>query len=206
MITRRSTSRPVQVRADGDQKRIEGYAIVFYDEANADGTQYELWPGTFERVMPGCVIRTNDLMGFWNHDMSKILGRESAQTLEFNIDSVGLRYSILVGNSTHALDALDCVQRGDVRGSSFGFRTIKEAWANKDDGGEIRELMEMEVVEVSPTPLPAYSGTSAASRWKDDADLIKLRSQREEFHARQQLEAYKDRQRRMHADMLIRGI
>ncbi|MCA9167579.1 MAG: HK97 family phage prohead protease [Planctomycetales bacterium] len=49
---------------------ITGYAAKFYKE-NDPGTQYQLWPGAYERVMPGAFAsvfkRRDDVRGLFNH-------------------------------------------------------------------------------------------------------------------------------------------
>ena len=47
----RSIHRAPEIRSDGDKFVIGGYAAVFY-RAGDPSTEYELWPGTVERIAP----------------------------------------------------------------------------------------------------------------------------------------------------------
>jgi HK97 family phage prohead protease len=55
------------------------------------------------------------------------------------------------------------IARGDVYGSSFGFRNAKDRWERKD-GKALRTLVEMDVFDVGPVVNPAYEDTSVAVR------------------------------------------
>ena len=48
-----------------------------------------------------------------------------------------------------------------VRGASFGFKTIKDAWS-REDGTTIRTLHDIELVEISLTAIPVYTATDVA--------------------------------------------
>ena len=202
MLTRITTLRPLEVRRDGDETRIEGYAAVFF-RAGDPGTEYELWPGTFERVLPGAFdsVPGSDVRAFWQHDSSRILGRTSSGTLDLSIDDVGLRYSIVAGSSPQHLDAIESIEPGDVDGSSFGFRIKVETWREGEAGGEIRELVELDVLEVSPVTFPAYTGTSAGLR-SDGQGVAEIRAAREA--ARRDSERAR-RARTMDIDKLLLG-
>lgn len=199
----RRTRDSLLTRAKASGNTISGYAIVFY-RAGDPGTEYELWPasgttrGAVERIMPGALDRSLaevDCRCFWSHDSSQVLGRESSGTLKLELDSVGLKYTVVVGSAPAAQNALEAVRRGDVDGSSFGFQIYKggERWIMPDSGPEVRELTEIAVYEVSPVALPAYTGTSAVVRSEAD---------RNEFDRL----ADRARQARMEHDLRRRGI
>ena len=46
---------------------------------------------------------------------------------------------------------------------SFGFRTITDEWRH-EDGEVVRELIEVELFDVSPVTFPAYPQTDIAAR------------------------------------------
>jgi len=113
----------VETRADGN-KVICGYAAVFYNSADP-GTQYELWPGNVERIMPTAFDRAirekDDCRALVNHNPDLLLGRTSAGTLKLFADTVGLGYEIIPPNTQAAKDCIASIERGDMTGSSFGF-------------------------------------------------------------------------------------
>ena len=172
-----NTHRPPETRAEGEARFIEGYAAVFYREGDPS-TEYELWEGCFERVMPTAFREIpNDVCAFWQHDSKQILGRNKAGTLKLEVDDIGLRYSIRCGTSPAHINALEAIERGDIDGSSFSFNVREEAWKFLPDRREIRELIQLELLEVSPVTWPAYSGATAGAR--DKGDIAEARLARE---------------------------
>ena len=70
-------------------------------------------------------------------------------------------------NTTVANDLYESVKRGDVDGTSFGFKVLDDKWSKVEkDGEEImkRTLLEVELYEISPTPFPAYEDTEVDCR------------------------------------------
>jgi HK97 family phage prohead protease len=57
-------------------------------------------------------------------------------------------------------DALEHVRRRDVVGASFGFRDAESEWSMGADGIPVRDVVDMQLIEISPTPAPAYRQTS----------------------------------------------
>lgn len=174
MVERRSVSANVagvQIRAEGDSKKIEGYAAVYFDSRD-DGTEYWLFDDFVERIMPGAfdlAIEEDDVRALFNHDVNHILGRSTSGTLTLSSDKRGLKYSIDLGDTASARDVLSHIQRGDVSGSSFSFRPTRTAWREevKDDRDIlVREIEEVELYDVGPVTFPAYAATSAGVRGK----------------------------------------
>lgn len=166
----------IEIRAGGADKRIVGYAAVFYD--GSDDTQFRLWDGAVERIDRGAFDRAmserQDVVALFNHDPNVPLGRRAAGTLALRVDDVGLHYTIDVGQSQQANDVRDSVERGDVRGSSFSFYVRSEKW-DEDKDGDVRTLLSVDVVDVGPVVFPAYGGTSA--------EAASCRSARLSWHA-----------------------
>lgn len=159
MIERRFHT--VEVRSDNG--KITGTASVTYDPNNR-GTQYQLMPGVFERVMPGAFenLNSQDVVALFNHDQNLVLGR-TPNTLKLWTDESGLRYEIDPDSTTIAQDVQKMIRRGDVRGSSFAFTVNKEKWVEEGDLA-IRELHSLNLHDVSPVTRPAYGATNAQLR------------------------------------------
>lgn len=176
MERRYSNQRKVQIsrRADGPS-RLEGYAAVFYRESDK-ATEYELWPGLIERVMPGAFDRAlrerQDVRALFNHDASAVLGRTGPGTLRLNVDDVGLRYEIDLPDTQAGRDVATSVERGDVTGSSFSFAPHAVTWKDMPDM-TIRELTDVDLYDVSPVTFPAYEGTSVAARSESGVDELR---------------------------------
>jgi hypothetical protein len=62
-----------------------------------------------------------------------------------------------------ANDLCISIERGDTAGCSFGFRTLKDSYAN-DSGTLVRTLEQLELLELTVTANPAYLQTQVDVR------------------------------------------
>ena len=149
-LERRGT---LEIRTDGT--RITGHAIVF-DSRSAD------LGGFIEIIRPQAVDRSmgGDVVALYNHDAAQLLGR-TPKTLQLRKDDRGLAFSLEPAPTQAGREALELVRRGDLTGASFGFKTVKDVWST-DGGVSIRELLDIELVEISLTAFPAYRQTDVA--------------------------------------------
>lgn len=160
----------LEKRADGKGERIAGYAAVFFREGQA-GTEYELWPGYVERVMPGAfdaaLKEEHDCRALFNHDPSQLLGRTASETCRLSVDSKGLRYEVDPPDTTVGHNVLEYLRRRDVTGSSFGFEVIDGDMRRETREGQdvwIREVRSVRLWDVGPVTYPAYTATEAEVR------------------------------------------
>lgn len=162
---------PVKIEQRNDGSiAISGYAAVFH-RASDPGTEFELWEGMVERIMPGAFDRAvseDDVRGLFNHDPSMLLGRTSAETLRLSVDENGLRYEIDLPETSIGKDVAESIRRGDLSGSSFAFLTTDEDW-RKEDGVHIREIRGVRLFDVGPVTYPAYSATTTGLRSDNDS-------------------------------------
>lgn len=159
----RMVHEPVAVRADGETQRLEGYAAVFNRETVIrDFFREVIKPGAFRSV-----LKAADVRALFNHDASAVLGRTGNDTLALEEDSKGLRYTVTPPETTLGRDVLALVQRGDVTGSSFGFRVKTDEWTRPSQPGELplRTISEFEFLrDVGPVTFPAYEETTVQAR------------------------------------------
>lgn len=158
-------SATVEMR-DAEVGIISGYGSVYYD--GSPGSQYELYPGVFERVMPGAwdrvISENDDARGLFNHDTNMILGRRSAGTLRLISDPRGLRYEIDKSSTTVYANLKEWIARRDVTGSSVSFQVSDEQWL-KENGQRIRLIRGFKpLYDVGPVTFPAFEATSAGIR------------------------------------------
>jgi HK97 family phage prohead protease len=205
-IDRRSTAAPVELRENQDgAPTIRGYAAKFYRSSDP-GTEYELWKGARERIMPGAfdkAIQGDDVRGLFNHDPNMLLGRSKAGTLKLEVDEVGLRYEIQPADTSVYKDVVEYLRRGDVDGSSFQFSVPQggEEW-RMEGGSEIRELREVKLYDVGPVTFPAYKSATSGVRSMEDCDEAKER--RDDW--RKEMEKERELLDRQLCEIYLRGI
>jgi uncharacterized protein len=157
---RRYTAWPVEARTRNGGKSIGGYAAVFNSlSQNLGGFVEEVAPEFFNKSRgdgwPGVVAR-------YNHNDDYLLGTTVGSTLRLMVDGTGLDYTVDPPNAR--ADILELVERGDVRSSSFAFRTFEDEWGITDQGFPKRRLLSGQLVDVSPVVSPAYLDTTAGLR------------------------------------------
>ena len=152
---------PVEVHGAGSGRLVAtGYAARF------DAVSQNLG-GFVERIAPTAFRKTlkeADVRALFNHSPDALLGRSSAGTLRMQADKSGLAYEIDLPDTTVGRDVAALLERGDITGSSFGFRTIADAWGETSEGIPLRTLKEVALRDVGPVTFPAYPDASSALR------------------------------------------
>ncbi len=147
----------------GSAPRLEGYAAVFDSPSEDLG-------GFVEYVRTGAFHRTlqsnrHDPLALVHHMPHLVLGRRSAGTLNLSEDSRGLHFRVDLPDTTTARDIAVSVERGDIRGASFAF-TVPDGgdrWTIADDK-VTRDLIDVDLHEITITATPAYADTEVARR------------------------------------------
>lgn len=155
----------------GDDRIVEGYAVVFNSRSN------ELWDfgdGTFVEVIERDAITpelvaSSDVKALLYHNRERVLGRsnkgEGSLTLE--LDDHGLKYRFMAPRTADGDTAVELVKRGDISGSSFAFTvaTGGSRMEEQADGTVLRTITKISgLYDITLTPDPAYSDTSVAVR------------------------------------------
>ncbi len=152
----------IEVRAgENGAKTLRGHAAVF----NSDS---EPMYGFVERIKPGCFSRAigeDDVRALFNHDANFVLGRNTAKTLRLSEDDKGLAFEVDLPDTQAARDLVTLIERGDISGCSFSFRTLKDEWEYSESGGTtLRTLLDVELFDVGPVTFPAYPATDVSVR------------------------------------------
>lgn len=144
----------------GDRPVIVGYAAT-YGTLSADlgGFRERIVRGAFERS----IAEKRDVVALVSHDRRDFLGRTKAGTLRLAEDERGLRVEIDVPDTTVGRDAVELVRRCDLDAMSFGFVAKRERWS-REATGRVRELIDVDLLDVSLATSPAYPDTSVALR------------------------------------------
>jgi uncharacterized protein len=122
--------------------------------------------GFRERILPGAFTRSlssgEDILALWSHDPTKPLAKRSNGTLTLATDAVGLTAIIQADQTSWSEDARRSIESGTTGGASFAFRTVKDRFY-RESGEWKRDLIDAELLEVSPTASPAYPQSTAVT-------------------------------------------
>jgi Escherichia/Staphylococcus phage prohead protease len=155
----------------GEPLKIRGYAAVF--NVLSEGLWFR------ERILPGAFKNSlkNDVRALVGHDSTKLLGR-TPKTLDIREDEKGLYVEIQPPDTSLGHDTVESIRRGDMDQMSIGFYTTTDQWKTENKE-EVRELVDVDLFDVSVVAFPAYKQTSASVRslWPDGVpeELEKLR-------------------------------
>lgn len=175
----------IELRAAGEGAKmpgLRGYTAVFDSWSERLG----FFEDFREKIDSGAfdlAITEDDVRALFNHNPDNIFARlrsdadgKRAGTLALGTDSAGLEFDVpQLPDSTLGRDLAEMVEREDVDGCSFGFRTVRDEWQYErpadapDDGGEVeawRTLLEVRLFDVGPVVYPAYPETTAEVRSK----------------------------------------
>jgi len=177
-----------EARAEGEPaRRIIGHAAAF----DRWTTLYEgdslVWrevvrPGAFRRA----IAERQDVRALFNHDSNYVLGRTASGTLQLSEDAVGLLSDTDPPDTQTIRDlVLAPIARRDITQMSFAFTvrrgpevtTTRDGVTVLENGGERitrrfdgprmyedRELLDVDLFDVSPVTYPAYENTDVALR------------------------------------------
>lgn len=158
-IERRTLPLTAELRQEGDSPKIVGHAAVFDRPADILGFQEVVKPGAFEDS-----IGKDDVRALWNHDPNYVLGRNKSGSLVLSEDESGLHVEIDPPDAQWARDFMATMERGDVDQMSFAFRVLDEKWSSRDGEPDLRELLKVQLFDVSPVTYPAYPDTDVQVR------------------------------------------
>lgn len=160
-----------EIKMVGDDRIVEGYAVVFNSRSN------ELWDfgeGAFVEVIErGAItpelVASSDVKALLYHNRERVLGRSNkgVGSLTLEVDDKGLKYRFMAPNTADGDTAVELVKRGDISGSSFAFTVAKGGSHIEEqaDGTILRTITKINgLYDITLTPDPAYSDTSVAVR------------------------------------------
>ena len=143
---------------------LAGYAAVFNRHSqNLGGFVEQVDPAAFTKSLADGL----PVMARGNHSDAMLLGTTWADTLRLSVDGTGLRYEVDLPDTSAGRDFRALAERGDIKWSSFAFRTIEDEWGVTEQGFPLRTLRAVQLVDVAPVNSPAYLDTSVAVRALD---------------------------------------
>lgn len=153
----------VETRNEHDGKKLVGYAAVF-DSNSVEMGGFLRFTESIQRGAFARTLRENqDVRGLLDHDTSQVIGRTVAGSLTLEEDDYGLRATFTPPDTFDARRAVEMVDAGLITNMSFGFETVNDKWSIRD-GIDHRELLDVNLFEVSLVTFPAYPATSIGVR------------------------------------------
>lgn len=150
-----------RVVPDSNDKIIAGYINKFNTRSQFMGFYEEVATGSFDKTLAD----GHNIFAMYNHDDGKILGSTKARSLTLTVDEVGLAFELRVNDSiSYAKDLYALVQEGSIDGCSFGFYVTDDSWVTTTEGIDLRVIKEIELIETTITPFPAYLDSTAVCR------------------------------------------
>jgi len=142
-------------------KKLTGYAAIFNSEADLGGFVEVVRNGAFRKSLEG----GTNIRALYHHQGDALLGTTRGGTLQLREDAHGLAFTLALPDTSHGRDLAILVDRGDVAGCSFGFRVRDGGDRWEQRGGQlVRELLDVDLVEITLTADPAYQDTTVAMR------------------------------------------
>lgn len=141
--------------SDDNGMTVEGYAML-YDQPSV--------PMPFVEYIDRGALDNVDLskvLLLYGHDLNSVLARSDADNLQLRADDKGLWFRATLPDTTLGRDTYTNVANGNLKGCSVGFKIGDDKWLQSNDGKVIHHIRSFDqLVEISITPIPAYTETS----------------------------------------------
>lgn len=141
--------------SDDNGMTVEGYAML-YDQPSV--------PMPFVEYIDRGALDNVDLskvLLLYGHDVNSVLARSDAENLQLRADDKGLWFRATLPDTTLGHDTYTNVANGNLKGCSIGFKIGDDKWLQDNDGKVIHHIRSFDqLIEISITPIPAYTETS----------------------------------------------
>jgi HK97 family phage prohead protease len=145
-------------------KIITGYVNKFNELSEDLGFFETVKPGAFKRSLES----NKNILALFDHDTSKILGSTNSETLILKEDDIGLYFELKLNNNlSYTRDILELIEMKVLSNCSFGFKINQDEWEEKE-GSYYRNLLDIELMEITLTGLPAYTSSEFSLRSLDN--------------------------------------
>jgi len=174
----------IEVREAGEEGQMPTvviYPAVFdkWSEPIMGWFRESIAPGAFDDV-----LQDSATVCLFNHDKNFVLAR-NLKSMKLSVDSKGLRAEFQPPKNVDGERLLEQIERGDIEGGSFRFKTKEAKWETAGKGSafedveELRTILKVEqLIDVGPVTYPAYK----------DTDVEVAKREAEEFRSQQQEE------------------
>jgi len=168
------TTLSVETRAAGAAPVVSGYAAKFNIVSHdLGGFKEVILPDAFDLADPDLDVICN-----CEHLDCEYFARTKNGTLRLSTDDVGLLFEADPADTLKAADNLKLIERKDFDGCSFCFQVIQDEWSEGEDGTPLRQLIKVELRDVSCVFRPAYPETELALRslaaWQEQRSKARI--------------------------------
>lgn len=137
-----------QVKAEGDQRLVEGYAAAF---DNVDKVGDRIRKGAFAKTIEE-QGKTNNIKVCFNHDRSQLIG----VPMSMKEDSKGLHTVSRIARTAKGDEVLALIKDGVLNRMSIGYRPVLQKKAESHHVfGHVNDLLEVRLSEYGPVPWAA---------------------------------------------------
>jgi HK97 family phage major capsid protein/HK97 family phage prohead protease len=167
------------LRAAGSEEAmvVEGYALKFGQWTSIGSGRW----GFDEQIARGAMSSADlsDVVLNFNHNLSDILARTTAKTLELEADDTGLKIRAELVDTQASRDVYELIRTGHITQMSFAVE-IKESVWEIDEEGEERDKRTITAFgrfyDVSAVTFPAYEDTQIEA---SSEEMAALRAERD---------------------------
>lgn len=156
--TKEPTSNEESQDEETTEKVISGYALKFNMPSKDLG-------GFKEIISPEAFKETDlsDVCLLIGHDFTQILGRTKSNTLELELDEIGLKFKCTLPDTSYANDVYENIKAGNIDSMSFGMVTPEggDSFEKDEKGDIIRKITKINsLFDVSVVSVPAYDNSN----------------------------------------------
>lgn len=144
-----------RTKQEDNKKIIHGYAVIFDSWAEIGSWDECIKKGAFTES-----LKNNKILALYNHDFNNVLARKDVNMMLIE-DDRGLKFEIELPNTTQSNDLYELVNRGIVNQCSFSGFVRQEEWNYEDGERILRTINDIDLIEITITPIPAYDVTEA---------------------------------------------
>lgn len=159
MSIKRSFEITYRAKKDSEKKVIQGYAVVF-DSWTDISSWGEIWKECIRKGAFTQSLKKNSILALYNHDFNNVLARKDVN-MKLVEDDKGLYFEIELPDTTQGNDLYELINKGIVNQCSFSGYVRKNIWSEDEGENILREILEIDLIEITITPIPAYEVTEA---------------------------------------------
>ncbi|GGA98661.1 hypothetical protein ERX37_04825 [Macrococcus hajekii] len=161
----------ISIVSSSDQSKneplvLEGYAIVFNEWSDIVDNKRE----TISKHALNATV-FDDVRLLFNHDWSKVLGRETAETLKLTVDDKGLKFKVTLPDTTTAQSVYEDIQTHLYNRCGYSGGVVTNVIYNNDL--KIHEVTITEIKKISEISIDPKGKYKGAIVWPGKRELTR---------------------------------